>query len=228
MTRGFRVSGGPRRTALLTALAVAVGGLALSGHPLSAQAPAFAGPPPAADTAEGPVPAFVGEVGESVAETPTGIWWGFGVGGGSLRFTCDLCARERDRGPTLYAAVGAYAAPGLRVGMEGGGWTRDDGAVREEMYRAGLTGFLHPDPESGFHVLAGLSWVGYRADDIRYDSGALSVGLGWEFEVVPGWAVGNAARIDAASFGSFQNDDDRVAEDVGLSLVRFEVTVRRR
>ena len=159
---------------------------------------------------------------------PTTIWWGVGAGAGALRFTCDLCATDRDRGPSLFAVVGAHATPGLRVGLEAGGWTLDDGGVREMLWRTGLTAFFHPDPGSGFHVLAGIGWVGWRADELRYDSGSLNVGVGWEFELLPSWAVGNSVRIDASSWGSFKNEDDRVARDVGLSLLRFEVTLRRR
>lgn len=165
---------------------------------------------------------------QTTGSSPTGLWYGVGLGAGALRFTCDLCADTRDRGASVTAMIGAWATPAVRVALEGGGWTLDDGGDRETLWRAGLTGFVHPRPGSGLHLLAGLSWVGYGVDEISYDSGALSVGIGWDFPFVPGWTIGNAVRVDAASFGSFRNGDDRVAEDVGLSVVRFEVVLRRR
>ena len=194
--------------------------LVAGGAPTALVGQIRAGSPPGATTPlRGTSPA---------AETPTGLWWAVGVGVGSLRFTCDLCTPGRDSGPSLFGQVGAWAGPAARVALEGGGWTRDDGGVRETLYRAGLTGFYHPDPDRGLHLLAGLAWVGHRADDTRYDAAAVSVGLGWDLRLLPGWTVGNAVRIDAASFGAVRIDDDRVADDVGLSLIRFEVTVGRR
>ena len=163
----------------------------------------------------------------SDASEEPNLWAGIGLGAGTLRFTCDLCATGRDGGPSAFLLVGARASPRLRVAVEAGGWTRKDGNVRETLYRGGLTGFYHPRPESGLHLLAGLGWVGYRADDIGYDSAALSVGLGWDWPFLEDWSVGNAVRIDAASFGRFRTDDERVVGDVGLSLVRFEVTLKR-
>jgi len=167
----------------------------------------------------------------SPAASERNLWVGFGLGAGTLRFTCDLCASGRDGGPSAFVLLGARASPRVRVAVEAGGWTRDDDGVRETLYRGGVTGFYHPRPESGLHLLAGLGWVGYRADDIGYDSAALSVGLGWDWALpggaLAGWSVGNAVRIDAASFGRFRNDDARVVGDVGLSLVRLEVTLKR-
>ena len=172
--------------------------LAAGAEPLSAQIPAGRGAPAA-------------EV--EPVEPRSGTWWAVGLGAGALRFTCDLCAEERDRGPSLLVMLGAYAGPRLRVALEGGGWTRDDDGVREALYRAGVTGFFHPREDSGLHLLAGLGWVGYRADELRYDSGSLSVGLGWDFPILSDWTLGNALRIDAGSFGSFKNDGDRVAAE---------------
>lgn len=239
MTRGLFRSPTPWRRVRAPVPAVApgfaLGLLAALASPLAVsaqQVPGEAAPAPAPSVVAAAAPALATPMGSTpqAADTPEGIWWGVGVGLGALKFTCDICAADRDRGASLYGLVGAYASPALRVALEGGGWTREsaDEGVRESIYRLGLTGFLHPDPESGFHLLAGLGWVGYRADDTRYDSGALSVGLGWDFPVFGDWRMGNAARIEASSFGRFRNDDDVVASDVGLSMIRFEVTLRRR
>ena len=72
-----------------------------------------------------------------------------------------------------------------------------------------------------------MSWVGYRADQIRYDAGALSLGVGWDVEVLGGWTLGNALRLEAASFGNLRNEGVTVARNVGLSFLRLEVAVKR-
>lgn len=154
-----------------------------------------------------------------------GLWWGVAAGGGSTRLTCDLCRAGRDLGPSVSVSVGAWAAPGLRVGLEGGGWSHDDDGTREFIYRAGLLAQLHPS-DRGLFIHGGIGWSGYRAGDFHYDAGHLTVGAGWDLPLTGRWVVGNTVSVDAASFGSLRNEGRRVAGDVGLSVIRFAVHVR--
>ena len=80
-----------------------------------------------------------------------------------MRLSCTICDPARELGPAVGAALGTYANPNLRVGIEGGLWANDDGDVRETVYRAGLAAQLHPRPGSGLHLSGGLGWSGYRA-----------------------------------------------------------------
>ncbi len=161
------------------------------------------------------------------AAAGSGIWWGVGLGAGAMRLTCDICAADRERGPAVNIMLGATATSSVRVAAEAGGWTYDDDGVRETLFRAGVTGYVYPLPNRGLHLLGGVNWVGYRADQLRYDSGALSVGVGWDVAIIGGWTVGNALRLEAASFGSLRNEDATVARNVGLRLMRVEVSVKR-
>ena len=154
-------------------------------------------------------------------------WWGLGLGAGALHFTCDLCSASRDVGPSAHAVVGAYASPNVLVGLEIGGWSHQDGEVRETAYRAGAVALIYPKPASGFHFVGGLGWLGYKAEDFGYNAVHLSVGAGWDLPLSGGWVVGNAVTIDAASFGTLRNDGDAVVRDVGLSIARFTVTLKR-
>jgi len=157
-----------------------------------------------------------------------GLWWSFGVGGGSVRLTCDICTTDRDPGVTFQLGVGARAREDLDVGIEAGAWTRDDGGVRETARRLDLRAILRPWQNSGFHVIGGVGWVGYEAGDLSYDAAALSAGLGWEFPFSGRWTIGNRVLLDAASWGSFSNDSGVAAEDVSLSIARLEVVLTRR
>ncbi len=149
------------------------------------------------------------------------------LGAGSARLTCDLCQPARDLGPSLDVVVGTFAAPTLRLGVEGGLWTHVDGEVRETVYRAGVQAALHPRVGSGFHLIGGLGWSGYRAEAFGYDAARLTLGVGWDLPIPGPWIVGNSVTLDAASFGSLRNESTAVARDVGLSVVRFGVYVRR-
>ncbi len=145
-----------------------------------------------------------------------------------MLLSCTVCDPERELGPSVGVAFGTYADSRLRVGLEGGLWANDDGEVRESVYRGGIVAQLHPRPDSGLHLVAGLGWSGYRAELITYDAVRLSLGAGWDLPLTEGWVVGNRVMLDAASFGSLQNDVGEVASSVGLSVVTLGLYLRRR
>lgn len=157
-----------------------------------------------------------------------GLWWGLSVQGGATRLTCDFCDRSRELGGALEASIGAYASSQVRVGVEAGAWTRSDDDTREEVYSAGVVAELHPRPGSGLHLVAGLGWSGYRAGDFALDAPRVRLGAGWDLPVSASWVVGNRILLDAASFGSLDNDGESIARPVGLSVVRFGLYVRHR
>jgi hypothetical protein len=162
-------------------------------------------------------------------EFPTSrLWWELTVGGAASRLSCDICEPERENGPSADLAVGAYASPRLRVGVQGGAWTHDDEGVRETVFRAGVIAHLHPRASSGLLLLGGLGWSGYRAGTFGTDAARLTLGAGWDLPLAPGWLVGNVAALDAAAFGSLKREETTLARGVGLSALRLGVYLRRR
>lgn len=162
------------------------------------------------------------------AQVDEGTWWAVTVGAGSARFTCDLCAVGRDSGPWIGVAVGASASEAVRVGVEGGSWTHLDDGIREWVHRAGVVAHVYPRVGSGLHLIGGAGWAAYRAGEFRYDSGRLTVGVGWDLPLAPGWSVGNALTLDASSFGSLKNGETTLDRDVGVSVVRLGVFLKHR
>jgi hypothetical protein len=169
-----------------------------------------------------------GGTGSTDDSSASNYWWALTVGAGSTRFTCDLCTPERDAGPWADLTIGADASDAVRVGVEGGFWTHQDGRTREWVYRGGIVAHVYPRENSGFHLIGGGGWTAYRAEEIRYDSGRITVGLGWDFPLAPGWLVGNTVTLDAASFGSLKNERVTVDRDVGVSVLRLGVFIKRR
>ncbi len=166
-------------------------------------------------------------LGQDRAPAP-GYWWAATVGAGSTRFTCDLCTQARDTGPWAGLAIGASASEAVKVGVEGGFWTHLDGDTREWVYRGGIVAHVYPRAGSGLHLIGGAGWSAYRADEFRHDAGRLSVGLGWDLPLTPGWVVGNTLILDASSFGSLKKEQVAIDRDVGVSVLRIGVFVKRR
>ncbi len=164
----------------------------------------------------------------SAAPTTSTIWAEASFGRTGARLTCDVCQTTRDVGPAITLALGAYANPQLRVGLEAGRWSHDDQGAEEHVHTAGLVAHLIPDPRRGLYFLGGLGWSGYRAGDYSYDAPRVSVGTGWDLPIHGRWVAGTIVAIDASSFGAIKNGPTSVARNVGLSAFRVAVQVRRR
>lgn len=157
------------------------------------------------------------------------FWWDAGVGFTSVHVSCRLCTGDIDSGPSIDLAAGAWASPRVAVGIELGGWTHLDADVRERVLRAGLSGRFTPTPASGFHLVGGLGWMGYRAEDFHYSTLNVLAGLGWRLPVSSGWSVGNRLVLDAAPFGTLKNDGVSVPSgSVRTAALRLSVFVAPR
>ncbi len=166
-----------------------------------------------------------------------GLWWSVSAAAGGARLTCDICDPTRDGGPGVEVAVGAHAASGVRVGVDAGGWTFREEDFRETVYTAGLVVEIHPRRDSGLHLIGGVGWSGYRANEVdpapgeegfRYDAMRLRVGAGWDLPLTASWVVGNRVTLDSSSLGTLHDDGTAIARAVGLSVVRFAVFLRHR
>ncbi len=180
-----------------------------------------------------PVSAFA----QSPRTQSGGMWWSVSAAAAGARLACDICDPTRDAGPAVEAAVGTYATPAVRVGVEGGAWTFRDEGFRETVYTAGVTAEIHPRRESGLYLIGGLGWTGYRAGDVdaepdeegfHYNAPRLRLGIGWDLPLGSSWSVGNRVTLDASSLGTLTDEGTPIATAVGMSLVRFGIYLRRR
>ncbi len=172
------------------------------------------------------------------AQAPRGgMWWSASAAAAGARLACDICDPTRDAGPALEAAVGTYASSAVRVGIDGGWWTFREDDFREQVMTAGVVAEVHPRPGSGLHLIGGLGWSGYRANDtdpapdqkgFSYDALRLRLGVGWDLPLTSSWSVGNRVTLDASSLGTLKDEDETIARAVGLSVVRVAIYLRHR
>ena len=167
--------------------------------------------------------------------TPSGMWWSVSAAAAGARLACDICDTTRDGGPAVEGAVGTYASPAVRVGVDGGAWTFRDGDFRETILTAGIVAEVHPRAGSGLHLIGGLGWSGWRGNDVdpaedqigfRYDAIRIRLGAGWDLPLTSSWSVGNSLTVDASSLGTLKDEDTPIARSVGLSVVRFAIYIR--
>ncbi|MEQ1855519.1 MAG: hypothetical protein ABL963_03560 [Longimicrobiales bacterium] len=170
------------------------------------------------------------------AQSPSGgMWWSVSAAAGGARLSCNICDPTRDAGPAVEGAIGTYASPAVRVGVDGGWWTFREDDFREQVMSAGVVAEVHPRRGSGLHLIGGLGWSGYRANDtdpapdqegFSYDALRLRLGAGWDLPLTSSWSVGNRVTLDASSLGTLKDEDTPIARAVGLSVVRIAIYLR--
>lgn len=156
------------------------------------------------------------------------LWYEATVGGAGARLSCGICAAQRDVGASVTGAVGAYASPKLRVGLELARWSYRDNGVREHMSGLSMVGHYLPQPDGRLYLLGGAGWTQYRAAEFRYDAPRITLGVGYDLPAFGKFVVGNVVALDLAAFGELRNGDITLVEQVGMSAVRAAVQLRRR
>lgn len=164
----------------------------------------------------------------AAAQDASRLWYELSVGGAGARLTCDLCTPTRDVGAAASIAMGAYASPHVRVGVELSQWTYKENDVREHLGGGGIVAHLVPDPARKLYLLGGLGWTRYRAGDFTWSAPRVTVGVGYDVPAFGRWVVGNVIALDGAAFGALRSGGNTVLRNVGLSSVRASVQLRRR
>ena len=162
------------------------------------------------------------------APANAGLWYEVTLGGAGSRLACSICSAHRDLGAVITGALGAYASPTLRVGLELSRWTYRDVGVREMTSGIGLVAHMKPSARSRLYLLGGAGWTSYRASDYTFGAPRASVGVGYDVPLAGAWVAGNVLTMDLAAFGKLRNEGVTVVENVGLSAIRMAVQLRRR
>lgn len=162
------------------------------------------------------------------ATANAGLWYEVTLGGAGSRLACSICSAHRDLGAVITGALGAYASPTLRVGLELSRWTYRDVGVREMTSGIGLVAHMKPSARSRLYLLGGAGWTSYRASDYTFGAPRASVGVGYDVPLAGAWVAGNVLTMDLAAFGKLRNESVTVVENVGLSAIRMAVQLRRR
>lgn len=162
------------------------------------------------------------------AQDRSRFWYEATLGGAGARLSCGICAAQRDLGAAVTGAVGAYASPRLRVGIELSRWTYREADVREHTSGVGVVAHLMPSAGGRLYLLGGAGLSRYRAGEYRYAAPRVTLGAGYDIPAFGQWVVGNVVAVDVAAFGKLRNGDITLVEQVGMTAVRAAVQVRRR
>lgn len=151
---------------------------------------------------------------DSVASKPARriLWFGAGLGYGSLSRTCDVCPNVPSEGAvTGYVKVGAAPDEQLQVGLELGWWRKNVQGTEITSGSGLLVVYVYPVKTSGFFVKGGLGGSLYKeevsgpkpASDTAQTTGfGLSLGVGYDRPLGP---VLDVSPVVNFMFGSLGN-----------------------
>jgi hypothetical protein len=175
-----------------------------------------------------------------------GVWFGAGIGGGTGRVGCEICASELQFGPSVTARFGGTLSSSLLLGVEGNGWVHyegDEDAESAERRRllAGLSVVMYwyPNAASGFFFKGGFGPVAFRLDDVRpldedgerttpFTSTSLggNVGIGYDLRVGNSLSITPFFNYVGSLYGNLTRDDTNVSS-ANLTLLQFGLGITR-
>lgn len=88
-------------------------------------------------------------------QTRQGFWIGFGLGYGSLSFSCSGCSGS-EGALSGYLKLGGTLSPKLLIGGETNGWTKSESGLTVTAGNASAAVYFYPAPASGFFLRGGL------------------------------------------------------------------------
>ena len=138
-------------------------------------------------------------------QTRQGFWIGFGLGWGSLSYSCTGCSGS-EGALSGYLKLGGTLGPKLLIGGETNGWTKNESGVTITAGNLSGTVYFYPAPASGFFLRGGLGFASLRASSggiSGSESGfGATFGLGYDVRVGTNLSITPVANYNWGDLGS--------------------------
>jgi len=169
---------------------------------------------------------FLAQVVQAQAPRPTrgGFWYGFGLGVGAIRLSCDLCRPDTHAGAVAVLRIGGSPSRQLRVGLEATGWGEPSGDLRRREATLGVAAQWRVGPGSRWVLLgsAGGSWlrISEAGDAITATSPFIHAGVHHEIPLTPAYAIAPSLGVSRSFAGVLRLDGQEVTRGAGLTRVQ--------
>lgn len=157
-----------------------------------------------------------------------GPFVGVGLGWGSARLSCNICTGDRDGDISGMLRLGFALTQQFLIGLEAQAWY-DKKDVTRLLGSGGLSVWMYPSRNNGFYIKAGVGLSKYKAteEDDEFKTSAISgqVGLGYEFGLTKGIALGPYANFIGTTSSDFEFNDTVVDGSANSSLLQIGVSL---
>ena len=134
-----------------------------------------------------------------------GFWIGFGLGWGSLSFSCSGCSGS-EGALSGYLKLGGTLSDKLLIGGETNGWTKSEGGTTVTAANASAAVYFYPAPAGGFFLRGGLGFASLSASaggGTGSESGVgVVVGLGYDVRMGAKTSITPVANFNWGDLGS--------------------------
>jgi hypothetical protein len=150
-----------------------------------------------------------------------GFWYGFGLGAGAIRISCDLCLPDTHAGAVATLRIGGSPSRRLRVGLEATGWGEPSGELRRREATLGLAAQWRLAPGSRWLLLGstGASWLRIsEADDaLTATAPFIHLGVSHEIPLAPAYAIAPTLGVSRSFGGVLRLDGSEVTRGAGVT-----------
>ena len=124
-------------------------------------------------------------------QTRQGFWIGFGLGYGTLGFSCDGgCASDRTGSFSGYLKMGGTISPKLLLGGESSGWTKSEFGTTMTAGNASLAAYFYPMPAGGLFVKGGLGLSSLQISGADAETGfGMTLGTGYDVRIGTNFSI---------------------------------------
>ena len=124
------------------------------------------------------------------AQTRQGFWIGFGLGYGTLGFSCDLGCEGREGSMSGYLKMGGTITPKLLIGGETNGWTKSESGTTLTAGNASFAAYYYPMPAGGLFVRGGLGLSTLQITGADAETGfGLTLGTGYDVRLGANFSI---------------------------------------
>jgi Outer membrane protein beta-barrel domain len=136
-------------------------------------------------------------------QTRDGFWIGFGLGWGSLSFSCSGCSGS-EGAFSGYLKMGGTISPKVLIGGESNGWSKSDAGTTLTAGNLSATVYFYPQPTGGLFLRGGIGWASLSVSGGGgSESGAGAVfGVGYDVRVGAKTSIVPVANFNWGDLGS--------------------------
>jgi hypothetical protein len=134
-----------------------------------------------------------------------GFWIGFGLGYGSLSYSCSGCSGS-EGALSGYLKLGGTLSPKILIGGETNGWVKSENGTTVSAGNASAALYFYPAPASGLFLRGGIGVATLSATNggtTGSQSGfGLTFGLGYDVRVGTNMSITPVANYNWGNLGS--------------------------
>jgi opacity protein-like surface antigen len=159
-----------------------------------------------------------------------------GIGAAWTRLHCDICQGDRKLGFSVLLGAGVRVSPKLALGLEAGGWKKNETDVTNLVGTLLAVAHWYPAPHNARYFLkGGIGAASYKVDDrveegeddadpIRSRMFAAQLGIGYQLRISSDLSVSPYLTLLGSLKADLEQGNNRIAS-ASMTLIQLGLTI---